>query len=356
LIPLAVFGAALAGAPSAPLAKQADVEEKPADSDGIEPEGGVGGYAVERVESEISIHVPEADVESVWQYLTRVYGKGSDEWPAGVDHRVLSARLSDESFVDHYFDTPGLSVLAAQNGVRWRIRDIPGAPDDPKDDRQLVQVKVTSGADTVTRGEYKFPVKKSVLEHGASGGPPAELIRDKYRKPFRKLVRAIGADPGRLDEVLRLYQRRRRVYFNDAKGPMMTITLDQVTARRWWARAPWNEMEVEIGEVRYTNASPAERTYMEGVRAAIRADLFAHFHTLYEDDLPKYGEGFTRLEKKLPFMRRAIAVRESVRPAAMAGLGVVALVGAGLLLARRRRGRAGGAGGAGGGRLVAKMA
>jgi hypothetical protein len=351
LLATVVIGLAVGG-PGRAAARRADHAQPPvdpdADDDGIEPEGGVGGYAVERLESELSIHVPESDVETVWHHLASIYG-GVDAWPSGVDPKTLHTRLSDETFVDRYYDTPDLEVLARQNGVRWRSREVPNMPSDPKDDRQLVQVKVTSGGDTVTRGEYKFPLKRSVLEQGGGQGLAAvDLVREKYHKDFQRLARGIGVDPTRLREVLRLDQHRRRVYFSDAKGPMMTITLDQATARKWWAQAPWTEIEVEIGEVRYTNASPEERAYMTKVRTAMRADLFAHFSGLYEDDMPKYTEAFARLEHRLPLMRRMIAVRENVLPISVAGLGAAALVGVGLSLGRRGRG-----GRSGGGRRLA---
>jgi hypothetical protein len=96
-------------------------------------------------------------------------------------------------------------------------------------------------------------------------------------------------------------------------------------------------MEIEIGEVRYTEATPEQRDYMEKVQAALRADLFRHFPTLYEDDQPKYSEAFLRIEKKLPLVRRMIAVRESVFPLSIAGLGVAALLGVGVTMGRRRR-------------------
>jgi hypothetical protein len=315
-------------AASAPRAVAADADDaKTAD-------------APERVESEISIHVPDRDVERVWQYLTSLYGS-KQAWPAGLDASAYTTRVSDERFVDRYFDTPELSVLAQQSGVRHRLRDIPGAPDDPKDDRQLLQVKVTSAGDTITRGEYKFPIKNKVAEQGGAGRSAVELIKEKHRKPFEKLMRGIGVDPAQLEEVIRVDQRRRRVYFADATGPALTVTMDQVEARKWWAKAPWTEIEVEIGEIRYTQASPAERKQLEQARAAIRADLLSRFPGLTEDDSPKYTEAFARLEKKVPMLRRLIAARKTVLPVSAAGVGTVMLVGLVILFARNRRARGG---------------
>jgi hypothetical protein len=313
-----------------------------------EPEGGLGGYGEQRVESELSIHVPAGKEEAVWAYLARVYGGDEDSaargdgapagWPAGVQAPDIQARLSHERFIDRYYDTPDLKFLGMNSGVRFRSRDIPDAPDDPKDDRQLIQVKLTTAGDTVKRGEYKFPVKRTVNPEVRDGGPILNLIRkQKHRDAFVALMQELGVKPDSLRQVVRLSQNRRRVYFSDAKGPLATVTLDEVKTRRWWARAGWTELELELGEVRYTKASAEERRQMEALRAGIRADLFRQFPDLVEDNMPKYTEAFALLEAKLPVLRPVTALRGTAGhlliPIATAGV----LGAAGIFLVRRRR-------------------
>lgn len=304
--------------------------------DAVEPEGGVGGYGERRIESELSIHVPAADIENVWQHLADVYDKRQG-WPKELDPGAITARLSDERFVDRYFDTPRLDILARQSGVRHRMRDIPDAPDDPKDDRQLVQIKLTSDGDTVKRGEYKFPVRRSVVEKGPQGRRVVDIIKEKHRKTFEEVVRAMGTNPAELQSVVVLKQHRRRVYFKDAKGPMMTVTLDEVDTKKWWATVKWAELELELGEIRYTNASPEERSYMERLREVIKADLFASFPRLYEDNLPKYTEAIAQLEKQLPMWRHAMAARATILPVSVGGLALALAVGVGIQMVRRMR-------------------
>lgn len=333
-LPVGVLLAAGGAVPSHALAGAPSSETVPA----VEPEGGEGGYGEKRIESELSIHVPPGDIEKVWQYLSSVYGKRQG-WPAALDPKALTARLSDERFVDRYFDTARLDLLKHHHGVRHRVRDIPDAPEDPKDDRQLIQIKTSADGDAVVRGEYKFPPRGSVLKDGAGHRGITQLIKKTYRASFEDAVRHLGADPTKLQEVVVLNQHRRRVYFGDASGPMLTITLDEIQTKKWWARVSWAEVELELGEVRYTNAPPDERRKMEQFRSVIRADLLAHFPTLHEDNLPKYTEAVAAFDSRIPLWRAELILRANILPIATASTSVVAVGVTGLLLLRKRRRR-----------------
>src|SRR5688572_1093434 len=112
-----------------------------------------------RIENECMLVVPDAQEEAVWAYLQRRYGAGQGSILPELGP-AFAATFSDEGFVDRYFDTDDLAVLALQGGVRHRTRrNLGDASKDRKHGRQLVQLKLPRPGDKdVNRSEIKFDV------------------------------------------------------------------------------------------------------------------------------------------------------------------------------------------------------
>jgi hypothetical protein len=290
-----VSGALLTSAiaPPAP-ARAASLGELPVARDS---EAGGGCCAGKEVAPEIGVkiglQVPGGLEEDVWTYLAGMYRSANKaSWPIDVDAR-LSTHLTADRFVERYFDTPELALLSSGRWMRHRSRDGSRGAGDRQRDQQAPQ---------------------------AIPGPDARALRP----------------------VLWIEQRRRRVHFSDAQWTLATVTMDQSTARRWWARAPWTEVAIEPDEVRYAQASPEERRRLDGLLAALRADLLRRFPALIEYSQPRYSEAFDRLEQELPFMRRTISAAAQLAPAAPVAMAVAAsgvLLGVGIVATRRLRGR-----------------
>ena len=132
----------------------------------------------------------------------------------------MSAVFADEFFTDVYFDTPSFTLLKMKSAVRHRSREIPGQPQNRKDGRQLMQIKLNMPGEELTRTEVKFPIKYYEVESQEDKHAVLGIIDRDHRADFSERVRAVGIDPWSLREALTLIQRRRRVYLSDSIGAL----------------------------------------------------------------------------------------------------------------------------------------
>ncbi|MFN0058858.1 MAG: hypothetical protein ACKVX7_10420 [Planctomycetota bacterium] len=294
-----------------------------------------------RIECEYKLAVPEAIVEDVWRYLTTRY---ADAAFLDYDDRRFQATLSREVFTDVYFDEPTLTLLAMECGVRHRSRQVDAG--GAKDGRQLLQLKLRGDDSTgLARNEIKFKVDppKSLKEDEDSHAVLGLLARAD-RPQFKKLVAEVGVDPFALERILTLEQVRRRVYLADQDGAFATLTLDQPRSTDFGRDVGFTEIELELNEIRYTEADAAGRARMHAVNDRIKRDLEARFPGIVPDQTPKYNKIFARLESGWLPLRFLIA--HDLSPSdVVASLLFFALVLPALagvwLFGRRRRARSG---------------
>jgi hypothetical protein len=292
---IVVSGALLTSTIAPPTPARAASLGEPPEARGSEAGAGccAGRTVAPEIGVKIDLWVPGGLEEDVWSYLAGMYRSANKEsWPIDVDAR-LSTRLTADRFVDRYFDTPELALLSSGRWMRQRSRD------------------GSRGAGDRQRGR-----------HGSQAVP--------------------GPDARALRPVLWIEQSRRRVHFIDAQWMRATVTMDQAIARRWWASARWTVIAIEPDEVRYLQASPEERRRLDGLVAALRADLLRRFPALIEYSQPTYSEAFDRLEQQLPFLRQTISTAAMLAPAAPVAMAVAAsgvLLGVGIVATRRLRGR-----------------
>lgn len=271
----------------------AQVQERDMSDDSAE------GINAVRVENEYKLMVPQGSVERLWKFLVSFRPKPPVSTPV---NRPLKADSSTEFFTDVYFDTPDFLLLAGQNGIRHRSRSIPGNRANRKDGRQLIQIKLQIPGEATSRKEIKFPVKYYEDGSGAweDTHPVVGLIRRKDREGFIQRMNEEHIPWQDLRESFTIEQRRRRIYISDSLGVLFSITLDEGTVDRWGAHTAFTEVEAEINEIRYTDAVPEERTYLENMQSEIFALITRNFPEIKVDQTPKYNKAMIALRASSP--------------------------------------------------------
>lgn len=257
-----------------------------------------------RIEWEAKLLVPLDEMEAVWTWLEQRYRDTS--W-LNSDAQQFTAAFGNEDFSDTYFDTPELELLHDLSGIRHRIRTIRSGPSMDKDGRELVQLKVNRRDETgLARSEIKFVVtNKPEFKSNDDTHPLLRLIKGKDRPDFKAEANLIGINPYELRPVLTLKQNRRRVYLADQMGAFATLTLDDCATTSWGTDVRWVEIELELSEIRYTEADMPGRAAMEAVIDAIQRDMEQAFPSLAADVTPKYNKAFAAIEEEswLPVRR-----------------------------------------------------
>jgi hypothetical protein len=257
-----------------------------------------------RIEYEVKLRVPLEEMEAVWVWLQMRYADPS--W-LNVDGYVFQASFGDEDFTDTYFDTPDLRLLEREGGVRHRVRVVHTGPADSKDGRELLQVKLDRGDIAgVARSEIKFDVARPGDGSAVDEAHPLlSLVRKRQREEFATVFSSLRVNPYDMYPVLTITQNRRRIYLSDQDGAFATLTLDLCATNDWGVNLRWSEVELELNEIRYTEADGANRERMERVVALVQADLLAIFPNIVPDQTPKYNTAFTSIEAttRLPLRR-----------------------------------------------------
>lgn len=257
-----------------------------------------------RIEHETKLKVPMEQTEQIWTWLQKRYADCS--WLEHDDVRY-EVSFGDEDFTDTYFDTPDLHMLADQSGVRHRVRVVHSGSAARKDGRELLQIKLNRGDATgLARSEVKFKVAPDRWRKAFDDGHPMLGLLDRdERSECKTAFAALGVDPYAMRPMFTLLQNRRRVYLSDQKGAFATLTLDLCSTKSWGTDLRWAEIELELNEVRYTEADETERQRMEAVMSAVQRDLQASHPSLVQDQTPKYNTAFARIESAtwLPLRR-----------------------------------------------------
>lgn len=254
------------------------------------------GEGVLRIESEIKLTVPDEDVEPLWSWLRERYADLSWLEDTGRRYRV---GYGDELFRDTYFDDQDLAVLARKGGVRHRRRAVLSGAAASKNGRELLQIKLaTEDAEGVARGEIKFVVDPpGRAKEPGDGHPLLGLIARAQRDQVIRTFRGLGLDALAMRPVLTVEQVRRRVYLSDDEGALATLTLDQCSCGDFGTQQAWTEIELELNEIRYTEADAAGRRELERIVGLIEQDVLAAFPGIRRDQTPKYAKAFQGIER-----------------------------------------------------------
>ena len=233
-----------------------------------------------RQESEYKLDIPKDEVTSLWNFLQDNFGKETFHL-AGL---TLNGQPSTEVFIDKYFDISDGRFAAGEISLRHRKRF--------KDDvllKQLIQLKTPYSEDKVIRNEIKFEVDKSKELHNVSRRhdllqyiKPSDVERLAYHLAPLKIR------PQEIEFSLKLMQKRNRIYISDFEGESIaTVTLDEVKLSRFPFTA-YAEVELELNEIRYTQAKAEEREKMTALNDILKSKLTENFPRLKVDQRSKY--------------------------------------------------------------------
>jgi len=267
-----------------------------------EDETDAHGYDKVRIEQEDKLLVPPDMIDEVWTYL-RGHLVDDKAFVGSLDPK-FSSSWSEEMFTDTYYDTPAMELYAKRHGVRHRRRVSLSNPEDVKSGRELMQIKLNDiSSNDLERAEIKYDIEYS--RHPNSNldrHPMLGIVKPEHREPFQARLRELGLDPLSMREVLTVKDLRRRVYILREGKSFMSVSFDQVKSGVWWASTSFCEIEPELNEIGFTEASAEERKYMESVLAKIVADIETKFPRIERDLQPKYGKAFDGIEASgLPF-------------------------------------------------------
>lgn len=303
-----LFLAALAmvfdATPSSPVAKSQSL----ASPRNMRGSSGGTGSAFARVDSQVTLRIPEDQADAVYRHLKEKYVGKRDLFPDRFPGFDLHGQdQSDVSiFTDRYFDTPDLDLFAGRNSARHRFRINTTDPKDRKSGRELVQVKVTPPGSFELRGELKYrvnpkpPKKASSIEELH---PLIRLIPKQDAADFLSVFRNAGLDPFALQHTFTIRQTRGRVYINLDKTNIVSFSVDVGRARVLWATAGFASVDVGLVENAYTDADDATRKLMWEIRDAMVADLKKEFPDLAQNDDSKYGMVMGKLIAKIGAIR-----------------------------------------------------
>lgn len=234
-----------------------------------------------RLESEYKLSIPETDVDLVESFFAEEFSTNSfaiDSFQLDIDH-------AEEVFVDSYFDDTAFTLLNQNIGLRHRLRYSQDVLVN-----ELVQIKLPESNDGLVRREikYKVPNKVSALDE-LSGHPVLQFVDAADRDHISYQLRQCGVGIKDVQEQVSLTQKRNRIYLADAKGSVATLSLDHVTNNR----IPYQEfyeLEIEINEIRFTEAAADERAYLIRINELIKHKVKSRLPSLTVDQTPKYNK------------------------------------------------------------------
>lgn len=238
-------------------------------------------YSQARIESEYKLSVSPDDVVSLEAYLEKEFKEGAYQ----ADAIQLTIDKAEELFVDCYFDDDQNQLLNQNVGVRHRLRYSQGDLIN-----ELIQVKLPASTDGVIREEIKYTVPTRIKAvDKISRHPVLQFVDAADRDRFTYQLRRLGVDAKQLKQELRLNQIRSRVYIADEQGSVATLSLDHVKNKK----IPFQEfyeLEIEINEIRYTQADVEEKEYLETINEEIKQKILIRFPNLSVDQTPKYNK------------------------------------------------------------------
>ncbi len=235
-----------------------------------------------RLENEFKISVPESDFENLWNFIESNFAVSSYTYGS----TALNGTTSVETFVDTYYDTPEYLFVNEEVSLRYRKRFL-----DDVLIKELVQYKIPYSEDKITRTEIKFPVSHKRKHNDiATRHVFLKHLGKSDRKKLTALLAQYRIKPEELVESLKLYQTRQRVYISDSnQESIATITLDKVKNSAFPFQK-FIELELELNEIRYTDASVSEKQMMDRLNADIKQKILREFHNLSMNQKSKYNK------------------------------------------------------------------
>ena len=239
-----------------------------------------------RLENEFKISVPNELENEVWKFI---------QYDLIDTQSNLQISSAEEVFIDTYFDNDAYHLAQANSGLRLRKRYVADTLA-----KELVQLKISDPDQTLVRGELKFEVlknNKTVNEFERHDILSRISLDDQEELAFNMVP--FDVHPRNTSKKIKLIQNRRRIYISD--GPMAslaTLTLDRVTSLKFPFQS-FIEMEIELNEIRYTNADEDEKQKLQEFNNWIQKRLMDQFPEMYIDQTPKYNKMLSKQDQSL---------------------------------------------------------
>ena len=274
----------------------------------------VAGYGANaaRVDSQITLTVPEDQVEKLYQYLRETYIDHNDlmkERFPSLDIRGEN-KIDISEFTDEYYDTTNLDLDKSSNSARYRTRVNTTNLNDPKSGRELVQVKATPPGQFDYRTELKFKVENKIVSQKNMTRDDTtqllKLVNNNERGDFKKALEIVGVDPYSLRKIFTIKQKRGRVYVDWNSKNFLSFSVDQGGANKSFATGKFSSVDIGLVEDVYTPASTGERDKMWEIRDYMVEDLIKKFPNLHQTESSKYSIVLDQIRQRIPYFDLAI--------------------------------------------------
>ena len=235
-----------------------------------------------RIESEYKISVPNDQQEALWPFLQSTFVNNVE----GILPENIQTEVATEIFYDTYYDDSGETLLSYQAGARYRERYV-----EDSLLKTLLQLKIPTLDELgIARTEHKFSPESNFDINDRTGLHPfLKHVKRKDVNDVDLVLGQFGTTSRKMQEALKLKQVRKRIYVSDPLGALMTFTLDEVSAFHF-PYTQFVELELELNEVRYTDADPAQKIELEKMNAKAKAAIFQNFENIEQDQTPKYNK------------------------------------------------------------------
>ena len=265
------------------------------------------GTNAARVDSQITLKIPEGKAQEVFSYIKETYAGNNDLLKNAFPALDLKGqeKIDIIEFTDEYFDTPNLDLYRNKNSVRHRHRLNTTDPNDRKSGRELIQMKVTPPGRFDMRTELKFKVEKKLKNQLKrkdldNNNQLLRFVNINSRANFKDALTKVGIDPYSLRLIITNHQRRSRVYVNWGNENTFSFSVDEYEATLLGLKASACSVDVGRCEKPYTAANEAKRKVMRDVTDFMVADLKTHFPELEQNNEDKYNILLHQILAQLP--------------------------------------------------------
>lgn len=257
------------------------------------------GTDFSRIDSQITLKIPEGKAQKVYDYLRKTYVDNDKTIKkAFPDLNIKGEPQVDISdFTDDYFDTLYLDLYNSQNTVRFRHRENTLNPNDPKSGKELVQVKITPPGRFDLRNELKFKVNNK----NQNSLFLLDRIDSTLREDFQKTISPLN--PHDLRPILTLNQKRSRVYLDLDLKNFLSFSIDEGQSDIWRAKGKFSSIDIGLVETIYTEADEARREELRNINAFVINDLQKKFPELTKISEDKYVIVLSQIIRQIPLFK-----------------------------------------------------
>lgn len=264
------------------------------------------GIDAARVDSQITLRIPDGQAQAVYEYLRRTYAESEAAFRTQFPDLALRGdpKIDVSEFTDVYFDTRDLALLGTQNTIRFRTRVNTTNPADRKSGRRLVQIKFTPPGRFDLRTELKFEIKPSHRFRDMTDQHPLFRLVDRPQRPdLLDAINRMGVSPFELRQSITLRQTRSRIYVYWDNQNVLSFSVDEYRTRALWTSVSISSIDIGLVENVYTGADEAKRRQLWAIRNQLVADLRRAFPALEQNSSEKYSLALGQLLEGIPGFR-----------------------------------------------------